>query len=122
MDTIPREIKKSHLGSERVAAIQDIEVGLLYDRWRHYLYPPPQFRHGTEGEGNIFQPRELVVSVATAHKTFRPTDLTSTYSMYTRRVSGVIGHRIQAFRSGVRCSNHKATYSQLYPLVLSNCQ
>ncbi|GFV53234.1 hypothetical protein TNCV_1065931 [Trichonephila clavipes] len=25
------------------------------DRWRHHLSPPPQFLHGTEGEGNILQ-------------------------------------------------------------------
>ncbi|GFW85509.1 hypothetical protein TNCV_145541 [Trichonephila clavipes] len=41
-----------------------------------------------------------------AHKTFGPTDLTSTYPVCTRRVFGGIGHRTQAFRSGVRCSNH----------------
>ncbi|GFT02418.1 hypothetical protein TNCV_4625411 [Trichonephila clavipes] len=45
-----------------------------------------------------------------AHKTFRPTDLTSTYSVCTRRVFGSIGHRTQAFRFGVRCSNHQATH------------
>ncbi|GFW06003.1 hypothetical protein TNCV_4477971 [Trichonephila clavipes] len=33
-----------------------------------------------------------------AHKTFGPTDLTSTYSVCTRRVIGGIGHRTQAFR------------------------
>ncbi|GFW75133.1 hypothetical protein TNCV_448381 [Trichonephila clavipes] len=38
-----------------------------------------------------------------AHKTFGPTDLTSTFSMCTR---GGIGHRTQAFRSGIRWSNH----------------
>ncbi|GFY20801.1 hypothetical protein TNCV_1120351 [Trichonephila clavipes] len=37
---------------------------------------------------------------------FGPTDLMSTYSMCTRRIFGGIGHRTQAFRSGVRCSNH----------------
>ncbi|GFW08987.1 hypothetical protein TNCV_3475331 [Trichonephila clavipes] len=42
----------------------------------------------------------LVVSAATAHKTFGPTDLTSTYS------EGIWWHRTQVFRSGVRCSNH----------------
>ncbi|GFS90672.1 hypothetical protein TNCV_3770991 [Trichonephila clavipes] len=41
---------------------------------------------------------------------FGPTDLTSTYSVCTRRVFGGIGHRTHAFRSGVRCSNHKATH------------
>ncbi|GFU25345.1 hypothetical protein TNCV_3054091 [Trichonephila clavipes] len=25
------------------------------DRWRHHRSPPPQFRHGTEEEGNILQ-------------------------------------------------------------------
>ncbi|GFV69206.1 hypothetical protein TNCV_3861301 [Trichonephila clavipes] len=45
-----------------------------------------------------------------AHKTFKPTDLTSTYSVCTRRVFGGIGHQTQAFRCGVRCSNHQATY------------
>ncbi|GFT12152.1 hypothetical protein TNCV_127851 [Trichonephila clavipes] len=40
-----------------------------------------------------------------SHKTFGPTDLTSTYSVRTRRVFGGIGHRTQTFWSGVRCSN-----------------
>ncbi|GFV99742.1 hypothetical protein TNCV_5081021 [Trichonephila clavipes] len=43
-----------------------------------------------------------------SHKTFGPTDLTSTYSVCTRRVFGGIGHRTQTFRYGVRCSNHQA--------------
>ncbi|GFT22483.1 hypothetical protein TNCV_3274461 [Trichonephila clavipes] len=47
------------------------------ERWRHHRSPPPQFRHETEGEGNILQSPALVIS---AHKTFEPTDLTSTYS------------------------------------------
>ncbi|GFX84130.1 uncharacterized protein TNCV_4859381 [Trichonephila clavipes] len=94
-------------GREGMNVVRDCEkVGLLYDRWRHHLSPPPQFRHGTGGEGNILQPPALVVSAATAHKTFEPTDLTSTYSVCTRRVFGSIGHRTQAFRSGVRCPNH----------------
>ncbi|GFX07341.1 hypothetical protein TNCV_503991 [Trichonephila clavipes] len=29
------------------------QVGLLYDRWQRHLSPPPQFRYGTGGEGNI---------------------------------------------------------------------
>ncbi|GFY17330.1 uncharacterized protein TNCV_1091031 [Trichonephila clavipes] len=58
-----------------------LDVGLLYDRWRRHRSPPPQFRHGTGGEGNILQPPALVVSTATAHKPFGPTDLTSTYSV-----------------------------------------
>ncbi|GFW01961.1 lipase domain-containing protein [Trichonephila clavipes] len=32
------------------------QVGLLHNRWRHKLSPPPQFRHGTGGEKNSFQP------------------------------------------------------------------
>ncbi|GFV08623.1 uncharacterized protein TNCV_3868971 [Trichonephila clavipes] len=82
------------------------QVGLLYDRWRRHLSPPPQFRHGTGRKGNIPQPPALVVLAATAHKTFGPTDLTSKYSMCTRRVFRGIEHRIQVFRSGVRCSNN----------------
>ncbi|GFV47482.1 uncharacterized protein TNCV_885541 [Trichonephila clavipes] len=82
------------------------QVGLPYDRWRHHRSPSLQFRHGTVGEGNILQPPALVVSAATAHKTFGPTDLTSTSSVCTRRVFGGIRHRTQAYRSGVRCSNH----------------
>ncbi|GFS51313.1 hypothetical protein TNCV_3533611 [Trichonephila clavipes] len=45
-----------------------------------------------------------------AHKTFGPTDLTSTYFVCTHRVFGGIGHQTQAFRSGVRCSKHQATH------------
>ncbi|GFW18010.1 uncharacterized protein TNCV_2281141 [Trichonephila clavipes] len=82
------------------------QVGLLYDRWKHHLSPPPQFRHGTEGVGNILQSSAPVVSAATTHKTFGPTDLTSTYSVCTRRALGGIGLRTQAFLSEVRCSNH----------------
>ncbi|GFT47478.1 hypothetical protein TNCV_3750111 [Trichonephila clavipes] len=40
------------------------------------------------------------------HKDFGPTDLTRTYSVCTQRVYGGNGHQTQAFRSGVRCSNH----------------
>ncbi|GFW17966.1 hypothetical protein TNCV_2231471 [Trichonephila clavipes] len=38
------------------------QVRLLYDRWQHHLSPPPQFRHGTGGEGNILQSPALVVT------------------------------------------------------------
>ncbi|GFX22937.1 hypothetical protein TNCV_2086451 [Trichonephila clavipes] len=48
----------------------------------------------------------LVVSAATTRKTFGPTDLTSTYSVCTRKVFGGIEHGTQSFRSGVQCSNH----------------
>ncbi|GFW59623.1 hypothetical protein TNCV_2756321 [Trichonephila clavipes] len=76
-------------------------VGLLHDRWRHHLSPPPQFRHGLEGQHSA-----SVVSAATTHRTFGPNDLTSRYSMSTWRVSGGNGHQTQAHRSGVRCSDH----------------
>ncbi|GFV43205.1 histonelysine Nmethyltransferase SETMARlike [Trichonephila clavipes] len=56
------------------------QFGLLHDRWRHYLSPPPQFRHGTGGKGNFLQPPSPVVSAVTACKTFGPTDLMITYS------------------------------------------
>ncbi|GFV49645.1 hypothetical protein TNCV_1959531 [Trichonephila clavipes] len=46
------------------------------------------------------------------HKIFGPTELTSTYSVCTRRVFGGIRHRTQNFRSGVRCSNHQATHGR----------
>ncbi|GFV91964.1 uncharacterized protein TNCV_1894001 [Trichonephila clavipes] len=69
------------------------QVVLLYGRWRHHRSPPPQFRHGTGGEGNIIQSPALVVLAATAHKTFGPTGLTNTYSVCTRRVFGSIGHQ-----------------------------
>ncbi|GFY15287.1 retrovirus-related Pol polyprotein from transposon TNT 1-94 [Trichonephila clavipes] len=48
--------------------------------------------------------REIISSPCardSAHKTLGPTDLTSTYSVCTRRVFGGIGHRTQALRSGV---------------------
>ncbi|GFV97748.1 integrase catalytic domain-containing protein [Trichonephila clavipes] len=73
------------------------------DRWRDHLSPPPQFRHGTEGEGNVLQ---SPCTRDSAHKTFGLTDLTSMYSVCTRRVFGGIGHQTQAFRSRVQCSNH----------------
>ncbi|GFT12864.1 uncharacterized protein TNCV_5095751 [Trichonephila clavipes] len=81
------------------------QVGLLYDGWRHHRSPTPQYRHGTGGERNILQPPALMVSAATTHKTFGSTVLKSTYSVCNRRVFGG-RHRTQAFRSGVRCSNH----------------
>ncbi|GFX29599.1 hypothetical protein TNCV_4776711 [Trichonephila clavipes] len=47
-----------------------------------------------------------VISAVNGHKTFGPTDITRTYSVYTRKVFGGIGHRAQALLSGIRCSNH----------------
>ncbi|GFW27525.1 hypothetical protein TNCV_163651 [Trichonephila clavipes] len=53
---------------------------------------------------------------------FGPTDLTSTYSVCTRRVFGGIGHRTQGFRSGVRCSNHWLPTGQIEPNgVVAKC-
>ncbi|GFS82480.1 hypothetical protein TNCV_4777861 [Trichonephila clavipes] len=70
---------------------------------------------GLEGEGNILQSPALVIS----SQDYGPTDLTSTYSVCTRRVFGGIGHRTQAFWSGVRCSNHQATYGPtLYSITM----
>ncbi|GFX90910.1 uncharacterized protein TNCV_3167411 [Trichonephila clavipes] len=63
------------------------QIGQLYDRWRHHRFPPPQFRHGTGGEGNVIQLPSLVVSAATAHKTFGPTCLTSTLRVYSEGIS-----------------------------------
>ncbi|GFW99851.1 uncharacterized protein TNCV_3420801 [Trichonephila clavipes] len=83
-------------GKERMLPEPVRQKGLLYGRWRHHLSPPPQIRHGTGWEGNILQSPAPVVSAATAHKTFGPTDLTRTYSVCTRRVLGGIGHRTQA--------------------------
>ncbi|GFY04742.1 uncharacterized protein TNCV_419961 [Trichonephila clavipes] len=82
------------------------QIGIFYDRWRHHQSPPPQFRHGIGGEINILHPPALVVSAGTINKTFRPTDLTRTYSVCTRRVFGGVGHRTQPFWSRVRCANH----------------
>ncbi|GFV92628.1 uncharacterized protein TNCV_1374791 [Trichonephila clavipes] len=77
------------------------QVGLLYDRWRHHRSPPPQFRQGTGGEENFLQPPACSCGFSCdRHKTFEPTDLTSTYSVCTR------WYRTQAVRSRVRCFNH----------------
>ncbi|GFW37388.1 hypothetical protein TNCV_859951 [Trichonephila clavipes] len=39
-----------------------------------------------------------------AQKTLEPTDLTNPYAVCPRRVFSGIGHRTQAFQTGVRCS------------------
>ncbi|GFV39493.1 uncharacterized protein TNCV_4338571 [Trichonephila clavipes] len=77
------------------ANLNPCDVPSLPLRWRHHLSPSPQFRHGSRGEGNILQHPAPGVSAATAYKTFGPTDLTSTYSVCTRRVFGGIDHRNQ---------------------------
>ncbi|GFX41181.1 uncharacterized protein TNCV_2218791 [Trichonephila clavipes] len=94
------------------------QTGLHYDRWRHQRPPPPQFRHGTGGEGNSLPPHALVVSAATAFKAFGPTDLMSTYSVCTRRVFNGIGHRTQNFRSGVRCLATRGPTLGLYTIII----
>ncbi|GFT10027.1 uncharacterized protein TNCV_1114801 [Trichonephila clavipes] len=78
------------------------QVGLLYERWRHHLH-----NLGMEVEGNILQHSAPVVSVAIS-----PSRLPDSHcfnnlvlSVYSE-VFDDIGHRTQAFRSGVRCSNH----------------
>ncbi|GFW52180.1 hypothetical protein TNCV_2426271 [Trichonephila clavipes] len=85
------------------ARARDRSVGLLHDRWRHHLSPPPQFGHGLES-------REIFYSTLypwfMLRKTFEPSDLTSTCSRCTRWVFGGIRHRTQAFQSGVHCSDH----------------
>ncbi|GFV97058.1 hypothetical protein TNCV_3526441 [Trichonephila clavipes] len=55
------------------------------------------FPHGTGGEENILQPPALMISATTTHKIFGPFDLTSTYSVCTRRVFGGIENSTQAF-------------------------
>ncbi|GFV03801.1 hypothetical protein TNCV_1877491 [Trichonephila clavipes] len=60
------------------------QVGILYDGRRHHQSPSPQFKYVTGKEGNILQSPVLVVSASTTHKTFGPTDLTSTSSVCTR--------------------------------------
>ncbi|GFT96628.1 hypothetical protein TNCV_5022671 [Trichonephila clavipes] len=76
------------------------QVGLLYDRWRHHRFPPTQLDMELEGREIFFlHPSALVASAVTTHKTFGPTDLTSMYSVCTRRAFSGIGHRTQAFLS-----------------------
>ncbi|GFU67667.1 hypothetical protein TNCV_1644161 [Trichonephila clavipes] len=53
-------------------------------------------RHGTGKEVNILQSPAPVVSSTTAHQTFGPIDLMSTYSVCTQRLFGGIGHRTHA--------------------------
>ncbi|GFV37610.1 transposable element Tcb2 transposase [Trichonephila clavipes] len=52
--------------------VEQSMVGLLFDRWRHHLSPPPQFRHETGGERNIIQRPTPMVPAATTRKTFEP--------------------------------------------------
>ncbi|GFV83567.1 hypothetical protein TNCV_5120571 [Trichonephila clavipes] len=79
------------------------EIPRRDDRWRHHLSPPPQFCYGTGWEGNILQSPALEIQPTRLSDN---TDLTSTFSVCTRRVFGGIGHRKQAFRSEVLYPNH----------------
>ncbi|GFV80678.1 hypothetical protein TNCV_4618401 [Trichonephila clavipes] len=88
-----------------LGSLERVPTSLNAVRWRQHLSPRPQFRYGTGREGNILQTPAPGFSAVTAHKTFGPTDLTSKYFLRTRRVFGGIGHRTQAFWSGVRFSN-----------------
>ncbi|GFY25341.1 hypothetical protein TNCV_2484611 [Trichonephila clavipes] len=58
----------------------------------------PNFAMELEGR-KIYSP--IPCTRDSAHKTFGPTDLTNTHSVRTRREFGGIGHRTQAFRSGI---------------------
>ncbi|GFU54274.1 hypothetical protein TNCV_576581 [Trichonephila clavipes] len=61
------------------------QVRLLYDRWRHQLFPPPQLGIKLEGREIFSSLPAPVISAAKAHKICGPPDLTSTHSMCTRR-------------------------------------
>ncbi|GFU98451.1 hypothetical protein TNCV_3652821 [Trichonephila clavipes] len=71
-------------GNECCQCLRD-SLDFSYDRWRHHRSPPSQFRHGTGEDGNILHSPALVISAATVHKIFGPTDLTSTYNAYVPR-------------------------------------
>ncbi|GFV07034.1 transposable element Tcb2 transposase [Trichonephila clavipes] len=81
-------------------SLHDLEFA-VQDLWRHHRSPTPQFRFGTAREGNILQHQSLMVSVATAHKTFGPTVLTSEYSVCTWRVFGGIEPRPSGLESEI---------------------
>ncbi|GFU22397.1 hypothetical protein TNCV_1264181 [Trichonephila clavipes] len=71
------------------------------------LYPPPQIRHGTEGERNILQSPALVIQPTRLWRT----DLTNSHAVCTRRVFG--GTDIE-----LRPSSLESTKSLLTSLVL----
>ncbi|GFX34494.1 hypothetical protein TNCV_3657321 [Trichonephila clavipes] len=72
------------------------EIPQKDDRWWHNLSPPPQFRPGTEGEGNILQ---SPCTRGSAHKAFGPTDLMKTYSVCTWKIFVVIQPRTSGLES-----------------------
>ncbi|GFY23540.1 retrovirus-related Pol polyprotein from transposon RE1 [Trichonephila clavipes] len=80
--------------------------------WLKNIVTPPsplQVRHETGGKRNILQPPAPGGSAEITQKIFGPTDLTSAYTVCTRKVFGSPKHGTQAFRSEARCSNHEAT-------------
>ncbi|GFW79896.1 hypothetical protein TNCV_3898971 [Trichonephila clavipes] len=110
--------KQAHISNQVVELLDDCNVDVPSWKYPRSLESPrvssPGFgndskmmvMNGTGGKcGTNLQPPESVVSASTAHKTFGPIDLTSTYSMCCQKVVGGILHRTQAFLSGVRCSN-----------------
>ncbi|GFS73736.1 uncharacterized protein TNCV_1457881 [Trichonephila clavipes] len=90
------------------------QTGLPYDRWRHHLSPPPQFRYGTEGEGNILQPPTPMVSAATTHKTVGPTDSMSTYSVCIQRAFGGGEPRLSGLESNALTIRLPTAYIRNY--------
>ncbi|GFS88155.1 hypothetical protein TNCV_765141 [Trichonephila clavipes] len=55
----------------------------------------PKLSHGAGGEGNILQPPVPVVSAVNAHKTFGPTDLTSTFSVARHLIDGYSSRKMK---------------------------
>ncbi|GFS91499.1 hypothetical protein TNCV_1139371 [Trichonephila clavipes] len=58
---------------------------------------PSPLKYGSGGERNILQSPAPMLSTATAHKTFGPIDLKSTYSVCTGRVFGGTGIEYRHF-------------------------
>ncbi|GFX46522.1 hypothetical protein TNCV_4549611 [Trichonephila clavipes] len=92
-----------HHTGDSMIQLGEIPEGVIehYDRWHHSLSPPSQFRHGTDVGG--FSPVPCIHN--SAYKTFGPTDLTSTYSVCTRRVFGGTG--IEPRPSGMESGGDK---------------
>ncbi|GFX30481.1 hypothetical protein TNCV_3461321 [Trichonephila clavipes] len=46
-----------HHTGDSMISLDEIPEGTIehYDRWRHQLFPPPQFKHGTEEERNFLR-------------------------------------------------------------------
>ncbi|GFX27942.1 uncharacterized protein TNCV_3083631 [Trichonephila clavipes] len=88
-----------HMKSIVYASPVDFDEALTIDGDTTYQPPPPpppQFWHETEGRGK-YSP--VPCTRDSAHKTFGPPDLTSTYSVCTRRVFGGIGPGLPVWSS-----------------------